>query len=77
MKSIVLTEEISCIGHKLEEHSDLALDVDFSIDVTGVGFHRTGFYTQYAGNFAVPETLANEFGNLSFARCQVVPALNI
>ena len=57
MESVVLTEEVSCIGHKLKQHSNLALDVDFTIDVTGVSFDRAGLYAQYGGYFAVSVAL--------------------
>ena len=77
MKSLILVEETSRIGHESEEHADLALDVDFAVDVSGVGLDRAGPYSQHAGNFAVSETLANEFRDLQFARRQIVPALNI
>jgi len=57
MESVVLTEEVSCIGHEFEQHCDLALDVDFAIDVTGVSFDRAGLYAQYGGYFSVSVAL--------------------
>jgi hypothetical protein len=54
MKSLILSEEASSVGHKSEQHANLALYVDLAIDVSGVGLYCAGLYAQHAGYLAVP-----------------------
>jgi len=68
---------VSGVRDESEQHGNLALNVDFSIDVSGVSLYGAGLDVQNFGNVAIPETLANEFRNLALTRRQIVPALHI
>lgn len=67
----------SCLSHKPQEHGDLALDVDLSIDVPYVGLDGAGLDAQMPGDVAVSQALADEFCYLPLARRQLVSALHV
>ena len=77
MKPLILTKEISCVGHKFQEHTYLAPDVDFSIDVSRMSFYRTGPYVQHIGYVAVAKALADQLRYFALARRQVIAVLNV
>jgi hypothetical protein len=69
--------DISGVREKSQEHRNLALDVDFPVDIAGMRLDRAGLDAQNLGDFAVSQTLANHLCNLSLARCKFIPALDI
>ena len=76
-KPLILTKEISCIGHKSQEHTHLAPDVNLSIDVSRVSFYRTGPYAQHISYVAVAKTLAYQLRYFALARRQVIAVLHV
>ena len=76
-KPLILTKEIFCVGHKSQEHTHLAPDVNLSIDVSRVSFYGTRPYVQHTSYVAVAKALAYQLRYFALARRQVIAVLHV
>ena len=73
----VCSGQISGIRYESQEHCNLAFDAGFTKNVSRMGLHRAGFYTQGARDAPVPETLTNQLRDLALPRRQTISILHV
>jgi hypothetical protein len=68
-RAVVLCRRFFGLSHKSQQHPNFAFDLDFTINVSYMGFHGAGPYAQRPGYVTIAQTPADKFCYLALTGC--------